>query len=95
MNGSNSSLVLVMYDISDNKKRYRFAKLLKRFGVRVQWSVFECKLNNSKYQKLCKQISYLFSGEENIRIYKLGSNDIIKTWGNLSSDEEDESFVFF
>lgn len=95
MNSSNSSLVLVMYDISDNKKRYRFAKLLKRFGVRVQWSVFECKLNNSKYQKLCKQISYLFSGEENIRIYKLGSNDIIKTWGNLSSDEEDESFVFF
>ena len=31
-----------MYDITDDRRRYRVAKLLEAKGVRLQWSVFEC-----------------------------------------------------
>lgn len=34
-------MFLVVYDIKNDKLRTRFAKFLKRFGRRVQYSVFE------------------------------------------------------
>jgi CRISPR-associated protein Cas2 len=36
---------LVSYDIPDDRRRTRLAKLLKDYGGRVQYSVFECLLN--------------------------------------------------
>lgn len=37
----NKNIFLVSYDISDNKKRNRIAKLLEQFGYeRIQYSVF-------------------------------------------------------
>lgn len=37
-------IVLVIYDIVDNKKRNRMVKCLERYGVRVQKSAFEAYL---------------------------------------------------
>ncbi len=39
-------MLLVSYDITDNKLRTRFAKFLEHYGSRLQYSVFE--LRNSK-----------------------------------------------
>ena len=49
-------LIVVIYDITDNKRRVAFAKYLQGFGVRVQKSAFECILSSSKYDKLIKGI---------------------------------------
>lgn len=37
-------LIVVAYDISNNKRRKRLAKLLESHGARVNYSVFECFL---------------------------------------------------
>ncbi len=39
-------MLIVSYDISDDKLRTRFSKFLKKFGYRLQYSVFE--IRNSK-----------------------------------------------
>lgn len=39
-----SALLLVSYDISDDRVRAQTAKLLEGFGLRIQYSVFECRL---------------------------------------------------
>lgn len=39
-------MIIISYDISDDKKRTRFAKYLQRFGHRIQYSVFE--IDNSQ-----------------------------------------------
>ncbi|MGP1372035.1 MAG: CRISPR-associated endonuclease Cas2, partial [Almyronema sp.] len=35
-------LVLVVYDIPDDKRRTKLATFLEGYGRRVQYSVFEC-----------------------------------------------------
>ena len=37
-------IVLVIYDITENKRRNRMVKCLERYGVRVQRSAFEAFL---------------------------------------------------
>lgn len=41
-------LVLVTYDLSDDKTRRRVATLLGGYGTRVQRSVFECHLSKKE-----------------------------------------------
>ncbi len=44
--------VLVCYDITDDRRRYRVASELENFGCRVQYSVFECHLEEPQLQEL-------------------------------------------
>lgn len=36
-----NNVIIVTYDISNNKTRTKFSKFLEQFGVRVQFSVYE------------------------------------------------------
>lgn len=36
-----NNVIIVTYDISNNKTRTKFSKFLQEFGVRVQFSVYE------------------------------------------------------
>jgi len=86
-------LVVVIYDIADDKRRVAFAKYLQGFGVRVQRSAFECILPSSKYEKLIKGIPKLISSEDQVRVYKLTSNADIKAWGSVDLIEENEVII--
>lgn len=44
--------VMISYDISNDKLRRKIVKVLERYWYRVQKSVFECLLSESKYNKL-------------------------------------------
>lgn len=70
------SLYVVSYDISKDKLRNKIAKLLEGYGIRMQYSVFECKLSEDKFLELYQKIAGL-SGEFNndsVRFYKLCKN---------------------
>ena len=64
---------VISYDISKTKTRNKVAKLLEGYGRRIQYSVFECEIEEasyaSLYEKLLKQT--LESGTDSIRIYRL------------------------
>lgn len=63
---------LVTYDISDDRRRTRLAKMLKDYGERVQYSVFECNLNDKLLNNMKKRAEKLLDKElDSLRIYKL------------------------
>lgn len=73
-------LVLVSYDITDNKRRQRVAKLLEGYGVRVLESVFECDLTQAQWAKLEKKLRRrLVAGEDRTRVYFLCETCTAKT----------------
>ena len=65
------SLILVIYDIIENKRRSRLVKILEGYGFRVQKSAFEARLSDRQYQKLLSAVENFALEEDNIRIYKI------------------------
>lgn len=45
----NKKLILVIYDIVDNKRRRKMVKFLEKYGLRVQKSAFEMILNSKNH----------------------------------------------
>lgn len=62
---------LVIYDIADDRRRYRISKLLEAYGKRIQFSAFECWLDYNQYNKLICLINKISDNDDNIRIYNL------------------------
>lgn len=83
-------IVLIIYDIVDNKQRLRMVKCLERYGVRVQKSAFEALLDLKQYQLLLKQASRLIDKEcDSLRVYILDDLINIYTWGIGERKESD------
>ena len=57
-------IVLIIYDIVDNKVRLKMVKFLERYGVRVQKSAFEALLNRKQYDTMIRQCSRLINQEQ-------------------------------
>jgi len=55
---------LVSYDISNPKRLRRVARTLEGFGVRLQYSVFECPLDDLRLAKLKAEIQPLLNHDE-------------------------------
>ncbi len=50
--GGRRALLVVAYDVAEDRRRERVARTLLDFGVRVQYSVFECALNRAQRREL-------------------------------------------
>jgi len=65
---------LVSYDISNPKRLRRVARALEGFGVRLQYSVFECALDELRLEKLRAELHPLLNhGEDQVLFVSLGS----------------------
>ena len=65
-------LVLVSYDIADDRRRLKVSRVLEGYGERVQYSVFECDLRVKQYERLKEEMKELADDEEDsVRIYRL------------------------
>lgn len=63
---------LVCYDISDEKRLRRIAKVMEDYGIRVLYSVFECKLDEKEFSKMKAKIEILMDPlEDKVIYYKL------------------------
>jgi len=50
--GAGRRVLVVAYDVVDDRRRERVARTLLDFGVRVQYSVFECALTSARRHEL-------------------------------------------
>lgn len=65
---------LVSYDISDPKRLRRVARMLEGFGVRLQYSVFECPLDEMRLARLKAELEPLVNHDEDqVLFVALGS----------------------
>lgn len=73
MNRRNIQFLCVAYDVSDNKRRTKLHKTLKRFGIPVQYSVFECWLTGAQLAEMQTAVARLIEEGDSIRYYDLCS----------------------
>lgn len=71
--------ILLTYDVSkedSGEKRLRkVAKLCEKYGMRVQYSVFECEITPEKEKILIDSLLKIINkSKDTIRIYYLGNN---------------------
>lgn len=63
---------LAVYDIADGRRLNRTAAILKDYGVRVQKSVFELRLSDSRLEEmLCRLRGVLDERVDGIKIFPL------------------------
>ena len=87
-----SILVLIIYDIENNKKRTKLAKHLQRYGFRVQKSAFEGIIKD-KYDKLVKELAVYGSDKDSVRIYKIRGSSEVVIYGNDKVERLPKSIV--
>ena len=67
-----STLWVVSYDVADDDRRRAVAETLENHGLRVQYSVFECRLGVTDLQALREKLKQLIDpAEDSIRWYHL------------------------
>ena len=83
-------IYMFCYDIRDPKRLRRVSKKLEGFGIRVQYSFFQCDISRETKEKLKKELlEELSLDEDSLFIYPLcyhcirnaintGSNEIIE-----------------
>ena len=86
-------LILIIYDIIDNKRRTGMVKLLEAYGSRVQKSAFEALLSNNKYKELLKKIPSVITADDNVRIYRLNSSNEVILLGNTETMYEESVII--
>lgn len=86
-------MIIVSYDISDDKLRTKFAKYLLKFGHRLQYSVFE--IDNSRrildniISDLKNKFEKRFTQSDCVIIFKLSSSCEVLRFGYARNDESD------
>ena len=86
-------IVLVIYDISDNKHRQKMAKYLESYGHRVQKSCFEARLNKKQYGEMLSGLEKRVREEDNLRIYQIRSYEEIKLFGSKDYSMEEDVII--
>jgi CRISPR-associated protein Cas2 len=63
---------VVAYDISSNRRRGKVMETLKNYGTRVQYSVFECDLEEGRVKKLRGELKKLIEKRvDRVHMYRL------------------------
>lgn len=78
---ADKSFTLVVYDIPDDRRRTRLHDRLLDFGSPVQYSVFECLVDQDELKKMKRVIERTISKRrDHVRIYFLCAACRGKTW---------------
>jgi CRISPR-associated protein Cas2 len=72
-----SQFIVISYDISNDKRRLKAMQALQDYGTRVQYSVFECRLQDRQLAKLKRRLRpFVRDAQDSIRFYFISAGDI-------------------
>ena len=67
---------LICYDISDDKRLRKVAKILEQNSIRIQKSIFFYQVGlNNELKSIIKSINDIISDDDDVRIYKIDINN--------------------
>ena len=86
-------MLLVSYDISNDKLRTNFSKFLSKFGNRLQYSLFEIRNSDRVLENISVKIDSYFSKRfeqtDSIMIFNLSKSCTITKYGYAKNADED------
>ncbi len=72
--------VVVVYDISNDRRRTRLHNVLKNFGTPVQYSVFECIVDGERLDEMKEAVRRVIKPRsDRVRFYYLCERCLSKT----------------
>ena len=90
---------VISYDISNDRRRTKLSDLLGKYGVRVNYSVFEVEISETKLETLLHEIELqklINNKYDSLRFYHLCQNCVPKSFdvGNRENPfEEQQMYV--
>ncbi|RCK73301.1 MAG: CRISPR-associated protein Cas2 [Ignavibacteriae bacterium] len=95
-------MVVVSYDVSTKtksgqKRLKKVAEACLNYGIRAQYSVFECILDPGEWELLKNKLLSIYNPEEDsLRFYYLGSNwkNRLENFGVSKNIRADDTFIF-
>jgi CRISPR-associated endonuclease Cas2 len=88
-------MIIVCYDFSDDRVRARFAKFLKKYGRKLQYSVYEIKNSQRILKIILAEVEMIykkeFTGADSIIIFQICELDKkkIKRYGYACNEEKE------
>ncbi len=86
-------MLLVSYDISDDRLRTRFAKFLEKYGHRLQYSVFQIHNSERILENIQSEIKHRFEKRfgqtDSVLIFQLTASCKITRYGYAKNEESD------
>jgi len=95
--GEHQMLTVIAYDITDQRRLCRIAKVCEDYGVRVQYSVFECRLEADKFDKFWNDLLEIMdSSTDRLVAYKVcvACARDIRSAGTQTHHEKVVAYVF-
>ena len=90
-------MIIVSYDISNDKLRTKFSKYLSRFGYRLQYSVFEItnseRLLDNIEADIKNKFEKSFSQSDSIMIFRMSKTCKVSRYGYAKNDEKSTIIV--
>ena len=87
-------MLIVSYDLSNDRTRNKFSKFLLKYGRRIQYSVYEIRNSSRILQNILNEIEFKykqsFTGADSVIIFKTckGCDTKIKRYGFSANEEE-------
>lgn len=73
--------LVIAYDTPDDRRRTRLAKILKGFGERRQYSVFEARITRDQWAHLKGKLEQIVDKTEDVlAVYFLTPEAVKRTW---------------
>lgn len=95
--GADLMYCIITYDISDPKRLKKAADCCLNYGVRVQLSVFECRIPADAFEALWEQLCDLLDpAEDKLVVYPMhgAAADKIRTYGKMVCSDQVVAYVF-
>lgn len=86
-------MILISYDIQDDKLRRQFSKYLKKYGYMLQYSVYEITHSKNMLDKIKLSIvnnfEKKFSQNDSVLIIQINDSNKIERFGYAKHDNDD------
>lgn len=95
--GEHEMLTIVAYDITDPRRLQRIAKICEDYGARVQYSVFECRLEADKFDRFWNDLlATIDPSSDRLVAYKVCVSCArnIRSAGTQTHQEQVVAYVF-
>lgn len=84
-------MIIISYDISDNKKRTKFNKYIRRFGRRLQFSVYEIENSERILKNILADLNNKFVKEfdqtDSVYVFKLSNSCEVQKFGYAKNED--------
>lgn len=84
-------MIIISYDIANNRKRTQFSKYIKRFGHRLQYSVYEIENSEKILSNIIADINHkfikTFDQTDSVYIFRLSASCKVEKFGYAKNED--------